>query len=257
MKTVVGGPSRHTERGLVEILLKVASHPHVNIASIAIQTIPLLFSPENSIVREALPVLQRRAIIPHEIVDDKMELKTESYADVSFEDFLDFREHVLSDTLVECWKTDGQGFFDSCTSAIEEFCTKDSSLSVSLFLEAAIFCIEGVGSTVMSSHHPCEQTEHLKRCTQALVSRPGSLLANPFTLSRMAGMIQKVSARSMCLTLTVHAKSHIRSYPSILPGTEKLKAFTLQQTLYQWFSNVPLMLPATQQYHRLLKVLTR
>lgn len=175
----------------------MAAHPQVNIASIGIQTIPLLFGPENSIVREALPVLQRRAIVPHDITDDVMAVETESYADVSFEDFLDFREHVLRDALVECWKTDGQGFFDSCTSAVEEFCAKDSSLDVSFFLEAAIFCIEAVGSKVMSSHHPFAQTEQLKRCTQALASRPNSLLTNPLTLSRMSGMMQKVSARSV------------------------------------------------------------
>ena len=192
VKTTVDGQPRRTERGLVDMLFKVAAHPRVSIASIGIETIPLLLSPENSIVREALPVLQRRAIIPHDVTGDQVELQTESFSDISFEDFLDFREHVLTDALVGCWKTDGPGFFDSCTSAIEEFCTKGSSVSVSLFLEAAIFCIEAVGDTVMSSHQPFAQSEQLKRCTQALASRPMSLLTSPLTLSRMAKMLEKV-----------------------------------------------------------------
>lgn len=192
VKTTVGGPPRQTERGLVDILFKVASHPHVNIASIAIQTMPLLLGPNNSIVREALPVLQRRAIIPHEVTGQKLELQTDSFSDVFLEEFLDFREHVLADALIACWRTDGQGFFDSCTSAVEEFCSEDSCVNVSLFLEAVIFCIEAVGVTVMSSHQSFPQTEQLKRCTQALASRPNSLLVCPLTLSRMANMIQKV-----------------------------------------------------------------
>jgi len=191
VKTTVGGPPRQTERGLVDILFKAASHPLVNIASIAIHTIPLLLGPNNSIVREALPVLQRRAIIPHEVTGEKVELQTDSFSGVSFEEFIDFREHVLGDALVACWRTDGHGFFDSCTSAVEEFCSGGSSVDVSLFLEAAIFCIEAVGETVMSSHQPFAQAEQLKRCTQALASRPNSLLASPLTLSRMASMLQK------------------------------------------------------------------
>ena len=192
VKTTAGGPPRQTERGLVDILFKVAAHPRVNIASIGIHTIPLLLGPTNSIVRDALPILQRRAIIPHEIVADEVELQTESFSDVSFEDFLDFREHVLADALIACWRSDGKTFLDSCTSAVEEFCSEGSSISVSLFLEAAIFCIEAVGTPVMSSHQQFAQADQLKRCTQALFSKPTSLLSSPLTLSRMAKMIQKV-----------------------------------------------------------------
>lgn len=192
VKTTVGGQPQRTERGLIDMLFKVATHPRVCIASIGIETIPLVLHPSNSIVREALPVLQRRAIIPHEVTGNRVELQTESFSDISFEDFRDFREHVLTDALVSCWKTDGQGFFDSCSSAVEEFCAEGSTVSVSLFLEAAIFCIEAVGDTVTSSHQPFAQTEQLKRCTQALASRPNSLLASPLTLSRMANMLQKV-----------------------------------------------------------------
>ena len=193
VKTTSDGQPRQTERGLVDMLFKVATHPRVCVASIGIETIPLLLDPNNSIVREALPLLQRRAIIPHEVIGNRVELKTESFSDISFEDFRDFREHVLTDALVACWKTDGQGFFDSCTSAVEEFCAAGSSVGVSLFLEAAIFCIEAIGDTVMTSHTLFAQTDQLKRCTQALASRPKSLLASPFTLSRMAIMLQKVS----------------------------------------------------------------
>jgi hypothetical protein len=199
VKTTVGGPPQHTERGLVDLLLKAAAHPHVHIASIAVHTMPLLLSPSNSIVKQILPILQRRAIIPHEVKNGKIELQTDSFSDVSLDDFLDFREHVLSDALIACYKVDGQDFFDSCTSAVEEFCTEGASIEVSLFLEAAIFCIEAIGNTVMSSHHPFAQTGQLKRCTQALASRRESLTANPLTLSRMANMLEKVC----CLSLFV------------------------------------------------------
>lgn len=192
VKASAGEPPRPIGRGLVEMLLKVASHPQVNIASIAVQAIPLLLDPSNSIVREVLPILQRRAIIPHDVNGDRVDLQTESYGGVSLEDFLNFREHVLTDALVDCWKADGEGFFDSCTSAVEEFCAVGSSIGVSLFLEAAIFCIEAVGSTVMSSHHPFTQSAQLKRCTEALAKRPASLLASSFTLARMACMIRTV-----------------------------------------------------------------
>ena len=195
-KTTVGGPPQHTERGLVDILLKASAYPRVHIASIAVHTLPLLLSPTNTVARDTLPILQRRAIIPHEVSDGIVELQTDSFSDVSLEDFLDFREHVLADALVACCQADGQGFFESCTSAVEEFCSEGSSAEVSLFLEAAIFCIEAVGDTLMSSHQPFAHTEQLKRCTQALACRRNSLLSSPHTLSRLANMLEKVSIDS-------------------------------------------------------------
>lgn len=181
------------------MLLKAAAHPHVHIASIAVHALPLLINPTNAITKDALPILQRRAIIPHEVTEGKIELQTDSFSDVSLDDFLDFREHVLSDALIACYKADGQDFFDSCTSAVEEFCSKGASVEVSLFLEAAIFCIEAVGNTVMSSHHPFGQTDQMKRCTQALACRQDSLVSNPLTLSRMADMLEKVCPSTLCL----------------------------------------------------------
>jgi hypothetical protein len=56
----------------------------------------------------------------------------------------------------------------------------------------------------MSSHHPFAQSAQLKRCTEALATRPASLLTSSFTLTRMACMIRTVRMR---INLE-HAESH-------------------------------------------------
>lgn len=79
---------------------------------------------------------------------------------------------------------------ESCTVAIEEFCTARPSLEVSLQLEAALFCIQAIVPDILQSSGTC--SEYLKRCSSALGGKPPVVLSNPLTLARVCQLLQKV-----------------------------------------------------------------
>lgn len=178
--------------GAVGLLMKAAAHPLVNISAIALQLLTRLMTTNPALSVELLPVLQRRAITPHRISDGKISLETSDLLGATFDDFRHFREHVLSDALVVCWRTNGAQYMDSCVSAVEEFCSNQASADVSLPLEAALFCIEQVASEALGSHDPFPHTALLKRLFSALYSKPRGLMANPLTRARQCRLIRMV-----------------------------------------------------------------
>ena len=186
-------PSIQLDQGIIELLLQAAAHPSISVAGIALRVLPPLISPSNALSVKLLPVLQRRAITPHHVNAGAVcAVATDAYG-VSFQDFHRFREDVLRDALVACWKANGNGYMDSCTSAVEEFCGDQATASLSFHLEAALFCIEAAGAVAMEHVEGFGQSSQLKRCTHALARKPESLRSNPLTISRMSSLMQRVS----------------------------------------------------------------
>jgi hypothetical protein len=185
-------PSIQLHHGVVELLLQAAAHPSISVAGIALRVLPSLMSTSNSLAAKLLPILQRRAITPHNVNAGTVSAVATDAFGVTFQDFQRFREDVLRDCLVGCWKADGNGYMDSCTSAVEEFCGDQATAGVSFHLEAALFCIEAAGVVAMEFLDSFQQTPQMKRCTHALARKPESLKSNPQTISRMSSLLQNV-----------------------------------------------------------------
>lgn len=182
------------EPGLVDLMLKGAAHPSVNISGIALAVIADVVRLENALGPQLLPLLQRRAIIPHHIVSGSPYLAASDICGVNFHEFQIFRDTVLMNALRACYEGNGANYMDSCTSAVEEFCSENASNQVSLHLEAALFCLAavsdlalGYGEDWIFSHH-----SQLERCTSALATKPGSMMTNPLTLAQMCIFLRKV-----------------------------------------------------------------
>lgn len=172
------------ERGLIILLMKAAAHPAVHVCAISLPSLNRLVSVIPALAEELLPILQRRAIIPHRLRDCRLSLDASDLCGVNFHEFQNFRENVLVDALVACWKTYADQFMDSCTSAVEEFCSGTSlPVDVSLQLEAALFCLEKVATEVTNY-------SHIKRVFLALTTRTRMVCVNPFTRLRMSKLVR-------------------------------------------------------------------
>lgn len=183
--------SREPESGAVTILLKGASHPSINICAICLEILTKMISLDSSLSLKLLPVLQRRAIIPHHLKDGQIELDSTEITTVPISEFQTFRQTILSDALASCWNVDETHYMDSCTSAIEEFCSDSSSIDVSLQTEAALFCIGHV-TIENTSQQRFPSDVVMNRLVKALITKPPKLMANPLTRESLCRFIRKV-----------------------------------------------------------------
>jgi len=186
------GQVRKPESGAIALLLKAAGHPSINLCAISLQVLNRMISALPSLANELLPTLQRRAITPHSMKNGRISFDAADVCGVNFVEFKNFRANVLTDALVSCWKAYSNHFMDSCTSAVEEFCSVSSSNGVSLQLEAALFCIEKVADDALNSEHPFPHHEQMKRLLSALSLKPPSLMVNSLTRERMCRFLRKV-----------------------------------------------------------------
>lgn len=198
------GHVRKPESGAVALLLKAAGHPSVNLSAISLQVLNRMVSVFPSLANELLPTLQRRAITPHNIKNGRISLDAADVCGVNFIEFENFRANVLTDALVSCWKAYSNHFMDSCTSAVEEFCSVSSNNGVSLQLEAALFCIEKVADDALSLEHPFPHNEQMKRLLSALSLKPPGLMMNTLTRERMCRFLRKVRSFDCLVTCTSH-----------------------------------------------------
>jgi hypothetical protein len=203
--------------GLLDLLLKAASHPSVDISGIALEALAEEVSAETGLVHQLLPILQGRAITPHKFVDSQTpSLLPENGAD-GFTAFDQFRNTALLECLQVCWKVQPQMYLTSCAAAIEEFCREGSSAQVSFHLEAALFCVGAVAEQEEalrnSSSTGMDQSDaaaaaaagsltHLGNCMTALSSKPQSLLSNPLTLAQACRFVGKVRYSHLLLTIS-------------------------------------------------------
>lgn len=186
------GQQLNTGPGLLDLLLKAASHPSINICGIAIDVLGELVSSENGITNQLLPILQRRAITPHHFENSVLSLEASDICSVNYHEFENFRLTVLTDALIACFKCNEENYMTSCTAAIEEFCAATSSVEVSFHLEAALYCIGAVSDKVLGGSFASSHIASVKKCIKALSEKPSSLKENPLTLSQANIFLQKV-----------------------------------------------------------------
>ena len=208
-----GQPIIKSGPGLMDLLMKAATHPSVNICAIAINVLTTLVPRDVGLSHRLLPTLQRRAITPHRFVPDPTTpsnppiptLTATDICGVNVFEFQNFRETVLKEALVACWNDNGNNFMSSCTSAIEEFCSSAAATKVSFHLEAALFCMtavadEAVGVDRDNDNETPPNFAHksqLERCMTALAAKPASLMSNPLTLSQLCRFLRKVRGRTL------------------------------------------------------------
>lgn len=175
-------------------MLKGANHPSVNICAICLRPLTRLMSLVSSLPLELLPILQRRAIIPHHLRGGKIDLDAVDLCGVTFHDFHIFRLTVLSDALFACWAKSDEQYMDSCTAAIEEFCGTTPTIDVSLQAEAALFCIEQIHWDINEESQGKFPTNNvMARLMKALLTKPSCVMSNALTRESMCRLICKVS----------------------------------------------------------------
>ena len=196
-----------TGPGLLDLLIKSASHPSVQICAISLEVLTQLLLPSNNeqnnsnnsgLAHQLLPILQRRAITPHQFGGSEgnfpsLVVATDHLCGVNIHDFQLFRETALSESLVACWNAvSHEHYFASCTAAIEEFCSVTATVQVSFHLEAALFCMEAVAEEALAGGGTgADFSSFLERCSTALGLKPESLSSNPFTLAQACRFVRK------------------------------------------------------------------
>jgi hypothetical protein len=141
--------------------------PSVTICAMVLPIVTPLLRTEVGLAVQWLPLLQRRAIIPHQIrvIDEEEgQLKQTSFSlssayetsGMDYHEFVhQFRTTVLKDALLGCYHSHSDYYLASCTAAVEEFCDDRSSTTAvadptsssertALHLEAALYCMSEV-----------------------------------------------------------------------------------------------------------------
>jgi hypothetical protein len=188
--------------GLLDLLLKSAAHPSVDVSGIALDALTEEVSSETGLVHKLLPILQGRAITPHTFIDSlvpSIRLENQPESD-GYNSFDLFRTTSLADCLIACFQAQPEIYMTSCVAAIDEFCQPTASPRVSFHLEAALFCVGIVAET--AGHR--DMSEYLVNCTGALVRRGPSLDSNPLTLAQACRFISKVSQFRRNVTVELH-----------------------------------------------------
>lgn len=204
-------------------MLKAAAHPSVHVCGLALEALPLLILPRNSLSEHLLPILQQKVVYPMHLVSDTavqtMELEN---ADTDFEEFNQFREDCVMDTLTKCYLNNPVFYLESCMIALERLCeTSPTSPSSDIYqLEGVLFCLRAVSTEAskiallvnagpaaqaaaaraFTSRRNCSidnigedairHNDILVRCVLALAKAPP--ISNPLVLSQMCQFIGKV-----------------------------------------------------------------
>jgi hypothetical protein len=211
--------------GMVDLLLKAAAHPMVNVCGIALEALSGLADLDRNFPLRFLPILQHRAIIPHITNGGLPSVEASEVCGVDIHEFDRFRSTILSNALVSCYKRSPDYYMNSCTAAIEEFCTAPPTVKTSFQLEAALYCLGAVASgsisvgqilmgpstaVVDTNLHMNNTTKNqLSRCTAQLEKKPVCVTANPLTLAqtcRFAGKVRFLNSRRRFLSCTYTAR---------------------------------------------------
>ena len=171
----------------MSLLMKAAVHPLANICAIAISALTRIVEKFPILAHDILTLLQRRAIAPH-VREGVKSLES------SGGEFDSFRNTILTEALIACYKGNGHQFMDSCTSAIEEFCSSGATEQFSLQLEAALFCVEAISMEALVTQQTFPHDVQMKKIVTALQVKP--LMATSFARERMCAFVHKVSIYS-------------------------------------------------------------
>lgn len=193
--------------GMIDMLLKAAAHPSVNICGVALEALTELASKDATFSLRLLPILQHRAIVPHVLDSGNPSLAASEVCGVDTFEFESFRSTVLNDALRSCYGENEDYYMNSCSVAVEEFCKAAPTVKTSFQLEAALYCLGAVADESIadqalltkelvadnaSSDMGNTKKNQLARCTQLLEMKPVCMTANPLTLSQACRFIGKV-----------------------------------------------------------------
>eukprot|EP00578_Thalassiosira_sp_NH16_P025166 CAMPEP_0181087580 /NCGR_PEP_ID=MMETSP1071-20121207/6347_1 /TAXON_ID=35127 /ORGANISM="Thalassiosira sp., Strain NH16" /LENGTH=1183 /DNA_ID=CAMNT_0023169475 /DNA_START=176 /DNA_END=3724 /DNA_ORIENTATION=- len=185
--------------GLLDLLFKAASHPSVYVCGIAVEALATIAPSNGNLSTRLLPYLQGKAIIPFHLVGD---------ANGSLEDYVNFRDRVLADALIACYKGCSTFYLESCGSAIQEFCQASLSPHLPYQLEAALFCMIAVSER--ASKTPNEQVlcGQLERMILALEKNSFTTTSHVLVMSKMCRFISEYAACFLsCESETVFDKA--------------------------------------------------
>ena len=168
----------------MDLLVKAASHPSLNVYSIALDTFKFLINASSDLPTRLLPILQGRAIAPPCLVG----LSSDYDVDIDFHEFERFREHQLTETLSNCYVNCRSYYMESCCIAIEEFCSSTPTPHTSFQLEAALFCLCAVSfdaskRALLSNASPAAQAAAAKACASQI---PGTSAVDVSAISEDA-----------------------------------------------------------------------
>ena len=209
----------HSANGLLDLLLKGAAHPSIHVCGICLEAIPALIAPGSDYSDRLLPILQQRAIVPASLRGGQ----DIGDSGVDFNEYVSFRENLLSPALIACYKNNRVFFVESCASAVHEFCAAPLTPQLPYQLEAALFCLSSVSidaskRALLVNASPAAQQaaakasltlggaetldiatdarrhdEELAKCTDSIANNPACATSNPLTLAQTCSFIAKVS----------------------------------------------------------------
>lgn len=211
-----------TFSGIVDLLLKAAAHPSVLVCGLALEALPLLILPRHSLSENLLPILQQKVVYPlHLLNETAMQNMDLDHGDTDFQEFNQFREDCVVDTLTKCYLNNPVFYLESCMVALERLCATNipSSQSDVYQMEGVLFCLRAVSTdaskiALLVNAGPAAQAaaarafmsrrncaiddieedskrhnDILVRCVLALTKAPPT--SNPLVLSQMCQFIGK------------------------------------------------------------------
>lgn len=169
--------------GLVDLLFKAASHPSVYVCGIALEALAVIAPSDTELSTRLLPFLQGKAIIPFHLIGD---------VDGSLDDYVNFRDRVLTGALIACYTGCSSFYLESCGSAIEEFCSASPSHHLPYQLEAALFCMIAVSGRAAKASDKQVLCVQLEKMVSALEKNSFSTTSHPLVMAGMCRFIGKV-----------------------------------------------------------------
>ena len=175
--------------GLLELLFRAIAHPSIHVCGIALEAFSDIAPSNTELSTRLLPYLQGKAILPVQLRND-----TEG-----IEEFIDFRDRFLKESLVACYTGCSAYYLTSCASAIEEFCQATALPHLPHQLEAALFCVVAVSSKAKKSADKQTLDEQLVKITSALKNNAFATTSNRFVMARMCSFTsQYASSLAQC-----------------------------------------------------------
>jgi hypothetical protein len=222
--------------GCLDFLAKCCgpTQDSVTICTMALPIVTPLLQTEVGLSVQWLPLMQRRAIIPHQIRGIQggedhyyASLSLSSADETSPMDYHEFVHHfrgtVLKDALLACYHCHADYYLASCTAAVEEFCDDGNSTALvaaaeptlsleqtALHLEAALYCLAVVAENalleVSSSAYKSFSASNGNHFAQAVSSTTSDVVASNSKIGECLlrctiALAQKPNCLSNLLTL--------------------------------------------------------
>mmetsp|Transcript_1798 Transcript_1798/g.3860 ORF Transcript_1798/g.3860 Transcript_1798/m.3860 type:complete len:1156 (-) Transcript_1798:61-3528(-) len=185
---IKNGTLQASPDGLLDLLFKAASHPSVYVCGIAFEALSVIAPSNSELSTRLLPYLQGKAIIPFHLIRD---------VDGSLDDYVNFRERVLTDALIACYTGCSTFYLESCGSAIDEFCQASPSPHLPYQLEAALFCMIAVSKGASKTPDKQVLCGQLEKMIAALAKNSFSTTSHPLVMAKMCRFINNYA---ICFT---------------------------------------------------------